>query len=156
AGSAVASAAPAGLTNSTLRAVLRAAARQSTAGLVSARAVILVEGAMQSMTKIKLSLALLLFLAAGTTLAGVRSALPAGATAIPPGEGVPRARGGNHPAPAKHPAARDALGDPLPPTALARLGTARLMPGASDYLPPVFSPDGRLMALNSGDGTASL
>jgi RNA polymerase sigma factor (sigma-70 family) len=155
ASNAVRAAVPAALWNTTLTAAARAAAGDVTAGLVSRQAAILVEGAMKSTLLTKARLGLALLLVAGVTLGGAGALAPAWFKATNAAEAAAESLAPADPKPAApdRPAqGRDALGDALPPTALARLGTSRLMPGEGDARNLVFSPDGGLLAMPYLDG----
>ncbi len=60
---------------------------------------------------------------------------------------------GAEPQPSKAPVRTDRLGDPLPPGAVARIGTARLRHGAAQAM--AFSPDGTVLA-TGGENSVSL
>ncbi len=139
------------LTSITLSAARNLAAGQALAQVAPASVCSLLEGTIDAM-KLKVKFGLLLVLLTGVSIlvAGGQQAAPerrvdrsAAATAadqpaVPAAEGKP---------------GQDALGDPLPPGAKARLGTARLVPDGNVYLRPVFSPDSRLVALPGPRGT---
>jgi RNA polymerase sigma factor (sigma-70 family) len=121
------------------------------AGAVSAPVLQLAEGVLQGIvvTKLKLGTALLLVLsvlAAGAGLAAyqARQTEPPGKEQ---GDGRPaRARGVDEPQPAEKPLVRtDRHGDPLPPGAVARMGTLRFRHWAP-VNGVVYSPDGKLLA----------
>jgi RNA polymerase sigma factor (sigma-70 family) len=124
--------------------VLPLAAHTTTA---SARAAALAELALEvTSAKLKAVLAVLLVMAAAVVGVGLAACLP---TSVPPNPAAP------HEEPPPDPGAGqadhlDAHGDPLPPDALARLGTVRLRPGG-----PVcglaFSTDGRALATIGSD-----
>lgn len=54
--------------------------------------------------------------------------------------------------PSKPPVRTDVWGDPLPPHAVARLGSLRLIQGAVDVRQVVLSPDGKLVASTADSG----
>src|SRR5437879_3210325 len=56
------------------------------------------------------------------------------------------------PAPAGAQPLKDALGDPLPAGAVARLGTTRLVQQSHQVYSPVFSPDSKLIATGGQEG----
>ena len=126
----------------TVRAALRFAAGWAAADAAPAGAAALVEGALKSMVTTKLAAATALLLATAL-LAG------AGLTAY-------QAPAGNHPdawAEGGQPAAEarrpgppvDLVGDPLPPGAIARMGTTRLRQGDGVFV-LALSPDGKTAA----------
>src|SRR4051812_45054348 len=66
--------------------------------------------------------------------------LSLGLQAVPPG------RGGGPPR-------KDLYGDPLPPGAIARLGTIRFRSGDGPITAIAFSPDGKTLAAGCGEGS---
>jgi RNA polymerase sigma factor (sigma-70 family) len=151
---------PVALTNTTLLAAVQTTAGNTTSCLVSAQAATLVEGAMQSMMVAKMKLGLALLLILGLTLAGVGAMLPRGSGGAPLQPNTVYAADAKEkpaePSPTEPAPGHDRLGDPMPPTALARLGTARMITNVTDRLLLVFSPDGKLVGLSSQDGSVAL
>jgi RNA polymerase sigma factor (sigma-70 family) len=142
-----ASALPPLLAAATVKASLRFLSGSS-AGVASARAVGLAEEACRAATAAKIKLGTVLLLAAGVLLGG--SVLAARLPGSPSGD---RSRAGT---PAPQPQAKaaakaapprrvDLYGDPLPPGALARLGTTRFRAGIQLYA-VAFTPDGKKLA----------
>jgi RNA polymerase sigma factor (sigma-70 family) len=147
---------PAALAGGTAGAAVRYAAGHAPA---AARAVALAEGAARALFPARLKAVTVLLLALG---------LSAGAGVVGhPGRGTPpqaereRAAGfapeivDRETGPGKGPARTDCYGDPLPPGALARLGTVRLRHGNRIYSLAV-SPDGRTLASRGLDDTVRL
>jgi RNA polymerase sigma factor (sigma-70 family) len=147
-----ASALPPFVAASTVKAALRfASGGAGAAGLVSARAAALADSICRAVTAARLSAWAALVLAVGALLGGVLWAARAPRAAPGP---EPRAGG---PAPqvksdvsAKRTAkARvDLYGDPLPPGALARLGTVRFRSGYLIYK-VAFAPDGKTLVASA-------
>jgi RNA polymerase sigma factor (sigma-70 family) len=133
----------ASLVTPTVQAALAFAAGGTAARAVPAPAAALAEGALHAMflTRVKLALAVVLLTGLAVTAAGValsRAPVPA-----------PR----EAPSQAAHESERlDRFGDPLPGSALARLGTVRFrLSGWAEAV--VFTPDGRqLVAADGGTG----
>jgi RNA polymerase sigma factor (sigma-70 family) len=153
--------APPLLLASAVRAAASFAAGGSAVAGVSARAALLAEGALagMAMTRLKLVLAWVLALglaATGTSLLGhqARSGRPpearaeGGPTPVPQGADRPKQNQGV-------PARTDRYGDPLPPWALARMGTIRFRHGGA-VSGLAFSPDGRTIGSGSFDRTVRL
>jgi RNA polymerase sigma factor (sigma-70 family) len=138
---------PPALLGLTLRAGLLFAARGAIpAGTATAQAVTLAKGALQTMTATKFVPLLVFLVGVVLTLAyGLAAATAPDEQPIPAGANLPE------PAAAK-PQGADAHGDPLPPGAMARLGTVRFRHGDS-VLSVAFSPDGKKVASGCGDGT---
>jgi RNA polymerase sigma factor (sigma-70 family) len=147
---------PAGVLRSTLRASLQAATGKAITGAVSPRALALLEGATRAMamTKAKAMAALVVILSVLAAGAGVcaRQAL-LGKNSAAEEERASQAKGGGNPkAEGENRAGTDRYGDPLPPGAVARLGTVRLRQG--DLVMAVAcSPDGRVVASRDRYGT---
>jgi hypothetical protein len=123
----------------------------------TARAVALAEGWLQSMKLAKWKVGLTLLLMAAAT-AGARGLLYQPPPADNPAEKQSAEQGPAAAASEKakldrrEQARTDAYGDPLPPGALARLGTVRLRhPGGA--LSVAFSPDGKILASGGSDCT---
>jgi WD40 repeat protein len=124
---------PATLSRSTLRAAI--------AGPTSARVADLVQGRLKALAgtpRIKWALLAMASLVTGATLLACR------------GQGEPAAHQAEPPQPQqRHKQGRaDHFGDPLPPGALARLGTVRWRPGLP-IAQIAFSPDGKTLATDS-------
>ena len=127
------------LRSATVRAAMQFAAHE-TAALAATPAALLANGALQAMvtTKLKLGAMLILLLGCAVTAAGL---------AIPqaPAEKQPKNKA-EAPAPARpaqnEQVRNDRYGDPLPPGAIARLGTVRLRHGRPVHS-VVFSRDGK-------------
>jgi RNA polymerase sigma factor (sigma-70 family) len=143
----------AGLLKSTRQAALRFATGVGAEGLVSARAAALAEGGLRTTfaarTKAAVALLLAVGLAAGLTGALARQGDPAGRA-----EAAPESKRPERPAEDKGPRT-DALGDPLPDGAVARMGSLRLYHGA-DVRRVALSPDGKLVASTDNGGTNRL
>ncbi len=159
-GLAPASAMPAKLLPAAVKAAVSFAAGKATAGIVSAQAMALAQGALQAMmlTKMKaIAVILVLFgiVAAGATVA--RHDVPAEKT----GESPPPALTKKEPPNASiaHNSAADAkgertdlYGDPLPPGVLARVGSVCFHHGDLIYS-AMFAPDGKALISGARDGT---
>jgi RNA polymerase sigma factor (sigma-70 family) len=127
---------PASLAGTTARVV---------AGLtaVSARAAALAEGGLDALAMTSMKIGMVLFLSAAVALAGVLTARAPG----PEGEPEPQAR------PEGERGARsEPPGEPLPPGAVGRLGTARLR-HAGWVNAVAFAPDGKTLVSGSRDRT---
>jgi RNA polymerase sigma factor (sigma-70 family) len=138
---------PAALPAATARGAAAFAAGR--AATTSGEAVDLARGVLKAMsaTRLKLGAALvagLALLTAGAGLAAHRPEAPPLAQSAP--DGGPKEAG--KPQPPKEPV--DAHGDPLPPGALARLGTVRFRSGDAGHF-FAFSPDGNRLALGPTD-----
>jgi RNA polymerase sigma factor (sigma-70 family) len=143
---------PVGLAEVTCQAVFTYLTTRSMAGLLSGQVVSLAEGVIQAMvvTKFKIAIALLLLLGvAGTgtgmlTYGALAGRQPAAKQADPPKPAVQQ-QDQSKPEGEEQPR-RDLYGDPLPPEALARMGTVQLRHDDHNGLVPAFSPDGRVLA----------
>jgi RNA polymerase sigma factor (sigma-70 family) len=141
---------PSPLRTSTIDMVLGRAAGKSLEGTASARAAALAAGVLPPAGGVPMKAAAVLLLLLGMLAgAGALAARLAPAPMHPgpdeAGPGLP-ARGAGRPAPGEGEKVRlDIHGDPLPPGAVARVGTIRLRPG--DALSALaFSPDGKTLA----------
>jgi RNA polymerase sigma factor (sigma-70 family) len=143
-------AAPAALAEATADAALG-----FVAGDHSTRAALLADGVVRalSLTRLKLTLAAAT-LALGLVLAGVALAAGLGGTGRAP-EPRHHADPPRPPEDARPQARIDALGDPLPDEAVARLGTTRFRQGTR-VIALSFSPDGKKLATASQDCVANL
>jgi RNA polymerase sigma factor (sigma-70 family) len=139
---------PLALAQSAVQTAMRAALGKTVpAALVSSRAAVLAEAALRSMCLSKLKIGVAAVLAVCLAGAGVGFALqwtpaskPAEEKSSQPERG-PKQEAGRLPDKAKPPAL-DRYGDPLPPDAVARLGTSRFWCGTMQPNQIVFSPDG--------------
>jgi RNA polymerase sigma factor (sigma-70 family) len=153
---AVPGAVPALLVRSTVQAANVFADRGVTGGAISGRAAALAEGAMQAMSLTRLKVGAALVLAVGLLTAGAGLAAYRAFAAPRPGAQQPdgartEADGAGGPKPAGEKRARtDRFGDPLPPGAIARLGTVRFRHG-SPVLGLAFTPDGKTLISGGGD-----
>ena len=145
-------------------ATLMAAGKTLAAGAISANAVALMEGVLKTMllTKLK-SLAIVLILATSIIGTGTMVAVSQKAGAQPgqkspatprtePTQGESREP---KPAPEAKQVRTDLYGDPLPPGAIARLGTVRFR-HEGIVTSVAFSPDGKTVASASSDQTVRL
>lgn len=123
------------------------AAEKLIPGEATARATALVDGLLKGvvLTKVKVAAAVFLVLVA-LAVVGQRANPEASAGAEP---------AGLSPSAAERKPATDALGHPLPPGAVARLGSTRLQHGA-DVLSLAYSADGKDLASTCADGTIRL
>jgi RNA polymerase sigma factor (sigma-70 family) len=136
---------PPALASATLRAAVLVAQGKAVAGAVSAPADALLGGATRAALTGKVrAVAALLFLSLLVAGAGVLARPARGPQRPPAGPEEP-------PPAAGKPMRVDRQGDPLPPGALARLGTTRLRHGGA-VRAVVFSPDGKTLASAGEDG----
>jgi RNA polymerase sigma factor (sigma-70 family) len=147
---------PCGLLGPTVRAALGwTADRAAVTAEIPARAAALADGVLRTLavSRVKLTTAVLLMAGVLAAAAG----LLAGQTPAPP----PAGKQAGAPAPAAREEARakagapdaprlDRYGDPLPPGALARMGTVRFRQRGTSAL--ACSPDGKLLAASGGGG----
>jgi WD40 repeat protein len=142
---------PAALADATVRAASSFAAGRGGAG-ISAPVVALAEGSLRGLARARVTLGAVL-LAAGVVLVGAGALahqVLTGNQAAPPGEGRPGPNAVDAAADAGAPHT-DRYGDPLPPGALARLGTVRFRhPGQIHAL--ALSPDGKTLATGGYPG----
>jgi RNA polymerase sigma factor (sigma-70 family) len=142
---------PALLTLETVRAAMAVLGGKALAGLVSAQAAELADGVMRGILAANLKVTLVLFL----LLAGVFSGAAVlgkhggeGEAGRPPRDAVPHAQAPHAEAPRPEPVAEvlrtDHYGDPLPPGAVARLGSLRFYHG-QQVTRVTLSPDEKLV-----------
>jgi RNA polymerase sigma factor (sigma-70 family) len=142
---------PARLTESTVRAALLG----STSGGAAGPMIALAKEALHGMLVAQLKFASLALLTAGILTAGLGALVFAARDLEPaknhPGMAQSEASSAQPPArPTAEPAPRtDRYGDPLPPGALARLGSTRLRHGFTTYV-LVFAPNGKWLASAGG------
>jgi RNA polymerase sigma factor (sigma-70 family) len=156
--SAARAAVPAALSASTARLAALFAAESALA--ISARVAALADGALRAMAvgRLKAAAAVLLVLGLLTTGAGLFARQALTEPPSPAGEArEPKAppRDGDAPRAVAEPVHTDALGDPLPPGAVARLGTVRFRHGEAVH-GVAFSPDGKTIASGGLDGKVCL
>jgi RNA polymerase sigma factor (sigma-70 family) len=145
----VAAAGPAGALVASTAKAAAAFAEGGAAGAISEQAAALAESGLKSMTLAKAKFGALLLLTVGAVTAG----WAAWARQVPAGEQpqVPPAAGAAQTARTKEHAHTDRYGDPLPPGAVARLGSLRLYHG--DQVHHVtLSPDGQWVVSTASDG----
>jgi RNA polymerase sigma factor (sigma-70 family) len=146
---------PATLLSSTARAAVSFAAGVANVGRVAPNALALAEQGMRAMMLAKMKLGVLLLLAGSVAIAGVgtftspQSEQHSKPSALP----IPQVEGRE----VEHGVTvlRDLFGDPLPPHALARMGTVRFRHGAL-VSAVAFSQDGNVVASGSYDNTVRL
>jgi RNA polymerase sigma factor (sigma-70 family) len=146
---------PPALTASTVRTGTLLAAGLPVEGTIPARVGLLSDGVLKSMLVTRLRFALVVLLMVGLAVAGTGVALrQAFGVESPPSKKRERAEAGKMDRPPTDGHERtDRHGDPLPPDALARLGTIRWRHGDT-VSALVFSSDGNRLASASFDGTA--
>ncbi|HEV3263695.1 MAG TPA: sigma-70 family RNA polymerase sigma factor [Gemmataceae bacterium] len=140
-----AAAVPVGLTAAVLAGAL-SFARGRAAGAAS-QAVLLAEDVLHTMFLTKVKLGAVLVLVAGVVAAGAGLAAQGLRNARPEEPPTPQANAVNRPpAVVRHPPARtDCYGDPLPPGAIARMGTVRFRDAGSSL---VYTPDGKALIVD--------
>jgi RNA polymerase sigma factor (sigma-70 family) len=148
---------PAAVSRGTVRASLRAVAGEATAGVVSPRVAALVEGATKAMVMTRAKSVVALVVALGLLAAGAGVGVREAVSAKGPeakGDRGPKSLAQDRvdPKAAEEKRARtDSYGDPLPPGALARLGTIRLR-HQDGVRAAVFSGDGRMLIAGEYSG----
>ncbi|MBI1916678.1 MAG: sigma-70 family RNA polymerase sigma factor [Planctomycetes bacterium] len=146
---------PAALAASTVRAGTLLAAGLPVDGTIPSRVGVLTDSVLKGMLGTRLRSALAVLLTVGLAVAGAGAALQRTlAGEPPPPQKRERAEAEKTDrAPADVRDRTDRHGDPLPPDALARLGTVRWRHGGTVWA-LAFSPDGKHVASGSADGTA--
>lgn len=136
----------AGLVENTVRAAIGfAAGKSAVAGAVSAEALVLAEGMLNTMISTKLKLVAVMLLAVGLLGTGTSVWLQQGTAAQAPAAAV---QPSSQPADGKK---GDVYGDPLPEGALARMGTLRWRhPGAVNFVG--YSAEGKEVVTGCQDG----
>jgi RNA polymerase sigma factor (sigma-70 family) len=138
---------PAGVTSSTLATLTQVAA--GTAAAISPPVAALTEGVLKAMPLNKLRALTVVLLLAGACAVAAGTGMLAAQRPAPNPVAEPR----RPPAPEQPPKRVDRQGDPLPPGAIARLGTVRLR-HAGRVESVVFAPDGK--TLGSSDNTGEM
>jgi RNA polymerase sigma factor (sigma-70 family) len=145
---------PAGLLDTSVRAARTAAGGGLFTGVVSSRAAGLAQEVLRTMFLSKVKLVAAGLLALAVLIGGACLAAHGPLAAQQPRQNLEVARPAVQETPPPEqprPPRIDRLGDPLPPAALARLGTTRLRHG-QQVVEMAFAPDGRTLASAAGDG----
>ncbi len=116
----------------------------------SAQVAALAEAVIRSTAPVGARLALALLVATGAVAAGIGALAYPGPAARPP-ETRPAEAGRPRPAEERQPMRLDRFGDPLPPGAVARLGSLRLYHG-QQVKHVALSPDGKWVVSTAADG----
>jgi RNA polymerase sigma factor (sigma-70 family) len=132
--------------------LLRSTATAALSGGIGSSAAALAHSVLKEMLLTKLAGAMTVVLTIALAVSTTVAVFHRGPTAQAPEDKKPAVLVGAKKSAASKPVRKDVWGDPLPPRAIARLGSLRLYHGAVDVRQVVLSPDGKLVASTDDKG----